>query len=272
MPRTKLYHLTAKQRDADDSLLLPERATWMWAALERQFPRALGVHLMRDHVHIVTPVADMRATRQALGRILANYVRVFGFESRYWRRSPDPIPIRNQLMLERAVRYVALNRNREHTALDPIEPVWSTHRDVIGATARAWVDAPRLRHALGWRPADFLARYHHYVSRDTSVSIDGTPLPVPVGPRADRQFDFTTIAGAAASAYRSLPRAARAPGPVRDLFIALALDQGHDRIDRLADVLSVSRWTVRRRANVGVDQRALHASRMCLSDPRLRGP
>ena len=167
------------------------------------------------------------------------------------------------------LRYVALNACRDHSARGTLEPLWSTHRDVVGAVAEPWVDRSRLARAVGWPPGDFLDRYHAFVSRDPSVAVDGEPLPMPAAPSSSRAFPLEGIAIAAAAACRSPTSAIRRRGLARHLFVALAGDQGWSDAHRLATWIDASPHAVRRLLRTPVAATALHAARLCLGDHRL---
>lgn len=268
MARAKIYHLAVKQRNADDSLLLLDRASWMWAAVRRAFPDALAAHLMRDHLHVVAPLSDLGVARQSLGRILGNYTRRFGFDAGHWRRADAPVVVRHREMLRMTVRYVALNACRERTARGTLEPLWSTHRDVVGAVAVPWVEATRLCTTLGWPRSEFRRRYHAFVSSDPSVAVDGEPLPVPAAPSTDRTCPLERIALATAAACREPLTAIRSSGLARHVFVALAADQGWSG-SRVAACIDAHPRTVRRLRGLPLPTNALHAARLCLGDRRL---
>jgi hypothetical protein len=120
----------------------------------------------------------MSEARTALGIELSAFAQKF-FRKPIWEPTPAPTLASGLQHLRTVVRYVLLNPCRSGLASDPVEWEFSTHREAIGASAEAWLDTPTLRRALGCGPASFRERFHAYVSGDPTVSIAGTPLPLP---------------------------------------------------------------------------------------------
>jgi hypothetical protein len=188
---------------------------------------------------------------------------------RYVGEAAEPKRIADTAKLLRDNRYVALNPPCEGLVDDPLSWLFSTHRDVIGATADPWVDADRLARALRRPLRGFVGWYHKYVSSDPSVRVAGTPLPRDAMPSDVGSFPLGTIARAAAAAARARPEAIRESGLVRDLFVGLACEQGWRSSARLADACACTPRAIRKIAS-RIDADTLAPARRCLGDGRLR--
>jgi hypothetical protein len=257
-----VYHVVAKVEPKVVSLCEFEVGCWVWERLRVVFPAALAVCLMPDHPHVATPLRDPAAARIRLNRLLGQLARRLGL--RYVGEAAEPTLIRDRAKLLRDVRYIGLNPPREGLASDPLAWLFSTHRDVVGATTDPWVDARRLARALGRPYRDFLAWYHAYVSADPSVSVAGTPLPRPTSPSEFTRIPLGRIAAAAAAATRSRPEEIRTTGLTRRLFVGLAREQGWRSTETLARACACSPRTIQRISHVDVSP-----ARLCLGDPRL---
>lgn len=268
MPTTAWVHLTARMSPAVPDLCRPEVAAWLWTHLRSAFPLAIAAVLMPDHPHVVVAVSDAEAARLRLARLLGHFGRTFGVGGRVCQ-VPEPAEIRGGRVLARQVRYVALNPCRAGLAACPLESMWSTHRDVIGACVDPWVTAARLADALGQQHRDFAVRHHAYVSGDPHASVAGTTMPIAARPTTMSRVALHTIAEAVAAATRTPIHAIRKRGRSRELFVVLACEQGWDQPARLAQICACCERTI---ANLtrGVDPAALQAARLCLGDRRLR--
>jgi hypothetical protein len=224
--------------------------------------------LMPDHPHLVLASDDPAAAGQRLARLLGHFGRRFGIWGRV-SKVPPPAPIRGGEVLARQIRYVALNPCRAQLLRCPLAWMWSTHRDVVGATADPWVTADRLSLALGTHPRAFAARHHAYVSGDPRARVEGTPLPQIAATTTMPTAALQTIAEAAAAATRSHPDAIRSRGPTRAVFVPLAFDQGWNQVARLAELCDCCPRTITN-LREATDPIALQAARMCLGDARLR--
>ena len=255
-------HLTARRPPWTS--LDRSQAAWLWAGLRRVAPTAHACVLMPDHLHLIAPVTDLDAARERLARTLQGFTRVFGGEgwtaARGVREIPDP------RHLSRQVRYVVLNPCRSGLVRDPLEWLWTTHRDVVGAVVDPWVTADALADALERPRAGFTEKHHEYVSADPSVAVGGTPAP--------RIAEVVAAsAGALLQAADAAQRyvAGRSPERARSgLFFALGR---HVRwsVDALRPTLPTRRATAYARA-AATPRNALAAAALCLSDDRLREP
>lgn len=266
MAKRSLVHLVARIERPDVNLCDAQVGPWLWSRLRAAFPDAYGCGLMPDHPHLVAPMADPAAGRTRLNRLLGQLARRLGLPRVGRASEPSIIADRDKLL--RHLRYVALNPTRAGLTDDPLRWTFSSHRDVLGATASPWVPATRVARALG-RPIDgFAAWFHRYVSADPSVAVDGTPPPQPAAPRGLPRYPLSRIAAAAAACLRESIGAIRERGSARVTFIGLALEQGWRHWPALAHACGTTECSVRRAAG-RVDPVALAAARLCLADDRL---
>jgi hypothetical protein len=259
-----IYHLTARLDRRDISLCDFDVAEWLWPQLRAAFPLALASCLMPDHPHLVTPSRDEEEARRALNRVLGALARHVGV--RHVGEASPPSVITDRPKLQRDLRYVALNPPRAGLVDDPLAWLFSTHRDVLGASVDPWIDATRLARALGRPVHGFVETYHRYVSSDPDVHVAGTPVPRPALPTQVAHYPLTRIARAAAAATRTRPESIRRLGLPRQLFVHLAREQGWRDWEALAIACDCSTRTIRRVAEGRV---ALDAARLCLGDARL---
>ncbi len=271
-----IWHLVAKTARSRVDLTDWELAARVWGVLRRAFPGALAAGLMPDHVHVIDESLAAHEARRAMGHAVSR--ATYGMGKGVWQAVPEPDRVRES-KLERAMRYVALNPCRAQLAPDPLEWVWSTHREVMGAVVDPWTDADRIAVRLGpgrWRSAD---DWHRYVSSDFTVSPGGTPVPGAVT-AAEPSRSATVlpthtlgrIADAVAAAMRCRRANIRRRGVARALFVALARRQGWSDRARLAEMCGTSRRAVDLAADRGVDPGAFRAAILCLSDSRLLIP
>ncbi len=247
------------------ALLHGIRAAWVWERLRALHPLALAVCLMPDHLHLIAESADPDEDRRRLAWTLGSYARHFHGS---WTRPPPPREIPDRRHLGRQIRYVSLNPCRSGLTDDPLRWLWSTHRDLVGATADPWVTPDRLAGALQEDPRGFLSWHHAYVSSDPTVRIDGTPVPEmpPI-----LVADAPSVAAAAARATRFVdlydPRGRRR---MLETFFAAGRAVGRP-IDQLAAYARVPRSTAFKQAARADDRRVAAAVR-CLGDDRLLHP
>ncbi len=259
-------HIVARTRGRFNPFAATGSARWLWIHLQATFPLALAAVLMPDHLHLIAP---SRSAAQLSG-LIAAFSRRFGLGRGTWEPLPSPEPVRNPLHLKRQVRYVALNPCRARLCVDPLEWLWSTHRDLLGASTSPWVTPQRLAAAFGETPSDFLERHHRYVSSDPATSVTGTPLPKPASPSQFTQYPLEWIAEAAATAFRVPPLNVKSRNAARDLFIHLSRAQGWTHNPTLASYCCLTRNGVLKAALRPLPSQALVAASLCLGDRRLR--
>lgn len=269
MPEPAWFHLTARAVPGVPSLTRADTGHWLWTWLRVVFAEAIAAVLMPDHLHLVIATIDARREAQRLARLLGHFGRRFGVQGQV-SRVADPQRLADRQKLERQVRYAALNPCRKRLIECPLAWKWSTHRDVIGAIAKPWVDADRLARVLARPRDDFAARHHAYVSGDPHVDVRGTAFPSAAASCTVPSVPLTTIVAAATSALCVPTDAVRSRGPARTLFVALAHDQGWRDARLLAEACDCGPHAIRRAEPV--DARSLAAARLCLGDERLRRP
>jgi hypothetical protein len=251
-------------------------ATLLWRRLQVTFALALSCALMPTHLHLLTAVDDPENARRRLRAVLSGVARStpINRDGPTWMAVPKPEIIRDELHLRRMVRYVALNPCRVHLARDPLSWLWSTHRDIFGAAAHAWVPPDRLAAALGLRRDGFARAHHAYVSGDPTTQVAGTP-PVPSRPPAARPDAgptalLGTLIAAASAALRVHPSTVVRRTPARHLFVALAWRQGWRDARLVGQHCGLEPEAVHRLASVPCPALSLDAGLVCLADARLR--
>ena len=182
---------------------------------------------------------------------------------------PEVVPPKK---VPRVARYTDLNASRAGLVLSPLEWMWSTLRDVVGAVAKPWIDVRRHREAVGRRDSDPVRGWLQYVVADDTVR-DRTPLArsAPTSPQVPA-FGLEALARASVAAFRAAPSAVRSAGPVRRLFAALCFDQGVRDTEVIARRCGTTRRTIQRVLHLPPEPLALEAARLCLADGRLSQP
>jgi len=220
---------------------------------------------MPDHVHLLAAVPSPKAARTSFARIIAGLGRRCG---QSWQPVPPAALVTDTAKTARVMRYVLLNPCREGIACDPLAWRWSTHRDVVGAAAPAWVTAESLAAVLGCRTRGFREWVHRYVSSDPSVAVTGTPLPD--RPRIDQPVvaSLTRIQFAAAAATRAAPDALTRRTPARHAFVLLARALGMRDTLPLARLCKITPRAIQKLAHKPAPHLTA-AALLCLTDARL---
>jgi hypothetical protein len=266
-------HLTARTRGGAIPLADPEKARWLWRRLRCAFPDALAAVLMPNHPHLV--IRNESGAQRRLAAVLGAFARTFEL-GELWQPVPPPELLETADKVSRNVRYAALNPCRDwhhfghsiQLARDPLEWLWSTHRDVMGATIDPWVDADRLARSLGWRLDGFRERFHRYVSSDPHVRVDGTPPPQAANASELPRGIIDDVERAVLAAMRESPDAIRRRGPARTAFIGLAYRHGWRFPTWLAKRCRMSAKGAVRLAGQ-CPARWVDAAALCLGDSRL---
>ncbi len=251
-----LVHYAARTRDGRRVFLDFEKAAWMWARLRARFPRALASVLMPEHLHLLAHAGRSEELRQ----LLARFAQRFGYGP-LWGPVNDSPPIVAHEKVARNVRYIHLNPSRRGLSL-PLEWAWSTHRDIVGASALPWVTEPSLHPYFEWAEENFRQRFHAYVSSDPTVSVEGTRLP---NPQSFACLDRMALA--ACASHLSQLAAITRRGRVRTTFCALAV-AGNAHIRAIARRCELHPESVTRAA-VRCPPEWLAAAQLCLGDERL---
>jgi len=264
-------HLAARVHGIES--LDGEQAAYVWEALRRGFPEALAAVILPDHLHLVPSTGRPASCRQHLAAVLSgvtrHWLRRMPGGVTEWRLAPAREPHSNRDHLARDIRYLALNPCRAGLVVDPLEWLWTTHRDVVGAVADPWVTAARVAEALGRPPGGFARQHHAYVSADPSVRVDGTRLPRSVVPGALTALGPERLCAAALAATRSPAAALHCRSRARSLLVHLAYRYGWRRPSSLAEVCHMSTQAVYVSRDAQLDRGVLEAAELCLGDDRL---
>ncbi len=223
---------------------------------------------MGNHIHLLVWVDDAQAARIRLAAVVSGIARQAGMRGRIWQPVGKAEPIAST-KLGAQVRYIALNPCRADLTNDPLAWVWSTHRDVVGASVDPWVTADRLAAALGQTAVGFARNHHRFVSDDAKARTGGTPFPLSAPMVELSELPLARIAAAARAALRAENRDIKLKMPARRLFVQLAIEQGWTSPCVLKQAIGASRSAVWRLAR-SPDEAALSAGRLCLGDERLR--
>lgn len=243
-------HLVASTRGRARTLLIPERAAWLWGRLREAFPEALSSSLMPDHVHLLAPGSGRHPRFR---QVLTNY-------SIRWGTRFDLLPAQpamSHAIAFRMARYVLLNPVRDDLAEDPWAWPWSTLRDLGGTvhpvwTTTAWVARKLKRPSPGFLDG-IVSTADAEVVRPGLVS---TTLP---------RVELLEVA--VASALRIPRKAVRANVQSRRLLVQACHLVCRPPAEWVAAEVGCSARTVRRLR----DHRApgLDAVQRCLADRRL---
>lgn len=263
-----VFHLTARCSVARVALSAEPLAPLVWRGLRRAFPGALGAVLMPNHLHllVVEPSAEIALSK--LRAVMSGVRRSTPGGELAWERAPAPVPVPDAFHLQRQLRYLALNPCRAGLVTDPLEWVWSTHRDVVGAVIDPWVRVEAIARRLGRPLDDFGLWQHAYVSGDPSVRIDGTPPPVEARRSALSAFPLGAVAAAARAAMRAGAAEVCRRSPARALFFDLARACGWRDAEVVAAACNAMPNAVRWHARRG--RTPPRAAWLCLGDERLR--
>jgi len=233
----KTTQLTA--RASSYCLADPDVCRRTWTLLRRRWSLVLGACLMGNHLHVLVEDVEPAIEAAWLLRALRRTGGWPGVEV-------EAGPVLGRTKVRRHVRYIALNPCRARIASDPLEWLWSTHRELFGAVSEPWVD----RSAILSLDRS-VERHHAYVSADPRVAVSGTAPPVSEPATSVSVHPLGTIARAAAVATRGGSVERR--GPTRDLFLHLARLHGWYRTRHLAQIVGVSRRAVTDTWNRPVD-------------------
>jgi hypothetical protein len=224
---------------------------------------------MYDHFHLLLP--DVNSTdcmRSKLTGLFGIMIKCQGI-SHLWQHLPEPRIVPNVNYLDRTVRYIALNPCRDGICEDPLIWMWSTYRDVIGATVETQNSAVRLANALGDSRGNFVARLHFRVTSDLSVKLIGTPLPKRAIPQGWTEYSIMSVLAAAAASLRVLPTEVTEQKPLRRLFLHLAKRYAWNQTSLLARICQINPRTVREIWSQNPPP-GIEAAELCLGDVRLR--
>jgi len=261
-----VVHLVARLRSPYRDLGRFEPAQWLWRRIEALFPGLIAGVVMPNHPHVLAEVDDPDEARHLLARTCGHLQRRLGVDA-LLEPLPPPETVEPD-KVARVARYIELNPSRGGLVMHPAQWLWSTLRDVAGATVEPAVDLRHHRRHTERRRD----RWLDYVARDDRV-LDRRPLPAPVSGGCERQaFGIEQVTAAVLAATRSMPSDLHRRGPVRELFVAAALDQGIMSTAAIARVCACTPRAIRLRRRRLPRASNLLAVRRCLADPRLVEP
>jgi hypothetical protein len=266
-----LVHLTARAVPPRAPFSDPLHAAWFWERARDAFPRGLANVLMPNHPHLFVVVEDPARARVTFARLIGALAQRMGIARGLFEPIPGVQVVEGRDKVLRLVRYILLNPCRARLCRDPLEWLWSTARDLVGAVANPWIRLEGLVDALGPGPRISLAGFHRFVSSDACVAVQGTPLPRPVVSSACPARPLHHIVQAAAVATRAPASLIAQHGDTRQLLVALARDQGWRGSADLGELVSLSARSVARLV-ASCDPALVEAGRMCLGDDRLLYP
>jgi REP element-mobilizing transposase RayT len=262
----KFVHVCVRAGRCVVKLTRPDVALWIWKRLKRAFPEAIAAVLMPNHIHVFAPAGSEHEARRMLRGVISALSR---------SRNPgsangwDPVSSRGMFTepqkIARHIRYIVLNPTRARLVACPLEWVWTTHRDVMGAVLDPWVTAARVATALGQSPTGFRARHHRYVSGDPSTKIESTPAPR-AHHRDPTAFSQRDAMAAAIACVRGDARALERRGEARHQFLAFASAAGWPA-KAVAPTCALSPDAVRKYLRRGTSPS--DAAWLCLGDQRL---
>lgn len=240
-----------------------DQGRFAWTKLKELFPNLLAGILMPNHFHLILPAQE---NSRNLTRFLISVSRQQKILN-LWQPTPKPSIIPDRQHLRRHIRYIALNPCRKDLCRDPLEWMWSTYREFVGAT----IERPALlAEALGVSKHTFPVQFHSYVSADPAVNVEGTKFPKNVPPRAMPQESIGEILCAAAAALRTPTLDVAKKGQLRSLFIHMARRQGWRQTRILAEICRITPQAVRDILRHKLSPEYLDAAALCLGDKRLR--
>lgn len=259
-----IVHLVARLRRPRRDLNRFDVAAWLWERLDAHFPATIARAIMPNHPHVLAGVDDATEAAHRLARICGQLQRRLGVPNLF-----EPVPpaeVVEPEKVSRAARYIELNPCRSGYVLHPAEWLWTSLRDVIGASMPSVDQGLHRRLTRSSRDA-----WLDYVTHDDRVP-DRRSLVEPVLPRRSiPAFGLESVAAAVVAATRRPPTDIRARGPVRDLFFAAAMDQGVTDTGLIARICRCSPRAVQA-ARHRDPPTGLSAVRQCLADPRLLVP
>lgn len=237
-----------------ERLLSSQRAGWLWGRLRANFPDALSLVLMPDHLHFVV---EGTGALERLRRVLAACVARHGVR---FDIGPDDVANTREIA-GRMVRYGVFNPVRAGLVDDPWMWPWSTLRDLGGAAFPVWTPVAAVGAAIGVRTSAVIGR--------VTANADFRALPPRATPIAAASFE--ALLSAVASVLRISDRDVLASSLGRRLVVQASEAFASPGTRRLAEALGCGERTVRR--DRSPRHPALGAVLLCLGDARLRqGP
>ncbi len=231
---------------------------------------------MPNHFHLLVGPLDRDLIRYRMGAIRRELAR--NFPEIEWEGITEPKPLADRFHLLREIRYIHLNPCRKQLCVDPIEWEWSTHREYLGAVANPWVNLHEVVPTLGrpwtiWSEAEFLLRFHLYISGDPSVHPMGTWAPAI--PQGSVSIDLKRVKTSAALVLRCHQDEPFRKGQLRARLVRVLSSGFELSRPKLAELFRIDRRSVSengRKAWDIEDRRLFEALRTLQMDPRFFGP
>lgn len=261
-------HLRAEIQSPSRDLRAPDLAPTLWAALRRRLPEVYAAAVLPRRIEVIVPSCDPLLARRAMGQAGAELQRLAGLPSGLWAPPRLPEPIDRVDVLRGRVVGLAAAECRAQLAGDPLEPLWSTHRDVMGACVRGWVDPRRLAGALRLRADRLRPWVGAALGAQPGLSAPACLPPRAAPPTLRPSHNLEDVALAAATAFRRPVGRVQLPGAVQALYVALARHVGWRDATAIAERARIVPAAVPH-LDESVGGRALAAGARCLGDPRL---
>jgi hypothetical protein len=268
-------HWVARSVSPQEPFINFQLARWLWTRFGNVFPDLIAAVLMPNHFHLITPIQSSQDAAQQMRKLcgLMGKTSQLTQMRRLWQPISAPVAISDRHHLRRQIRYVALNPCRKGLCADPLEWVWSTYRDLVGATT----ERPKLAACLaqilgegGGSEQSFLVRFHAYVSGDPSVSVIGSPFPQLAIPKGWASESIETILSASAASLRRLPGDVQKGGALRRLFVRFCFRHGWNQPALIAEICGMSVrnvYCILSQQPPPLD--VIRAADLCLGDRRL---
>jgi putative transposase len=247
------HHHAVRSRPDQLAFRSHDEARGLWLAILKRVSDPLALCLMPDHVHLLH-ILDVS---KELGLALRGYARWRNRRNEtrgpLWTRPSPPEAVHGAIKLRRSVRYIHLNPCRARLVTDPLAWPWSTHRDRVGLAV------PQFRPTVPDPHA-----FHHYVSADPTVAVQGTLLPVGAD-RSPADAVFAAVSAVTRSPWGRLS----GKGPARRLLVVCLRLFTDLTIAAIAGETGLNRRTVQRIPPQWTP--AVRVVSQVLGDPRFSG-
>lgn len=229
-----MLHLVARTYDGASIADGHDEAAALWGRLIAALPGVMALYLMPNHIHALVPTDARVPLAGALGAFARWRGHRRGLASaRLWARMPEPVFVPPGQKVRRVERYISLNGCRAGLDLDPLEAVWSTHRDAVGLVARPV-------RALAADPV----AHHAYISADAAVTPAGTSLPLAVDAGWHTERDALRLIAVVSAITRTPVASLSKRGPARALLVRSARLYSRFSTGEIGEIAGVTRRAV----------------------------
>ena len=213
-----------------------DEAWHLWHLLVSLVLAPTALTLMPDHLHL-QHAHDVRDAVAQAARAHAKWLnRRRRTRARLWEPIPACEPLADRQKERRSERYVALNPCRKGLVRDPLEWAFSTHRDAVGLTPVPV--RPKVAHPH---------EYHHYVSADPTVDVQGTLLPTAPLSIPSGEAGLVAVFDATSALFRATETRLQTRGAARTALINAILCLVPDVTrGEVAEFVGVDRRTLQR--------------------------